>query len=108
CLSGSYHLREQLRQVNGDKKAYDLEIRPRPMVHAIEQLRNPHVQPVLRKIEGLDRREDCESAGGGRDSFGCIILGRREDDKRCTNGWRMRLAFPVSLASLWAAQISAN
>src|SRR5215468_10596300 len=45
---------EQLRQVNGDKKAYDLEIRPRLMVHAIEQLQNAHVEPDVWKIEGLD------------------------------------------------------
>jgi hypothetical protein len=28
--------------------------------------------------------------------------------KGCRNGWRMRLAFPVSLASLWAVRISGN
>ena len=79
--------KEQLRQVNGDKKAYDLEIRPRLMVHAIEQLQNAHVEPDVWKIEGLDRREDCENMvatarQGGRDSVGCIILGRGEDDKK--------------------------
>ena len=39
------------------------------------------------KIEGLDRREDCEKVvaaarRGGRDKVGCIILGRGEDDKK--------------------------
>ena len=39
------------------------------------------------KIEGLDRREDCEkivvaAQRGGRDKVGCIILGRGEDDAR--------------------------
>jgi myo-inositol catabolism protein IolC len=79
--------KEQLRQVNGDKKAYDLEIRPRLMVHAIEQLQSAHVEPDVWKIEGLDRREDCENMvaaarRGGRESVGCIILGRGEDDKK--------------------------
>jgi myo-inositol catabolism protein IolC len=79
--------KEQLRQVNGDKKAYDLEIRPRLMLHAIEQLQNAHVEPDVWKIEGLDRREDCENMvaaarQGGRDRVGCIILGRGEDDKK--------------------------
>jgi len=83
--------KEQLRQVNGDKEAYDLEIRPRLMVHAIEQLQNAHVEPDVWKIEGLDRREDCENVvaaarQGGRDSVGCIILGRGEDDKK-VNEW---------------------
>ena len=79
--------KEQLRQVNGDKKAYDLEIRPRLMVHAIEQLQNEHVEPDVWKIEGLDRREDCEkmvaaARQGGRERVGCIILGRGEDEKK--------------------------
>ena len=77
----------QLRQVNGDKKAYDLEIRPRLMVQAIEQLQNAGVEPDVWKIEGLDRREDCErmvaaARQGGRESVSCIILGRGEDDKK--------------------------
>jgi myo-inositol catabolism protein IolC len=79
--------KEQLRQVNGDKKTYDLEIRPRLMVQAIEQLQNAHVEPDVWKIEGLDRREDCEkmvaaARQGGREKVGCIILGRGEDDKK--------------------------
>jgi len=79
--------KEQLRQVNGDKKAYDMEIRPRLMVHAIEQLQNEHVEPDVWKIEGLDRREDCEkmvaaARQGGRERVGCIILGRGEDEKK--------------------------
>jgi myo-inositol catabolism protein IolC len=79
--------KEQLRQFNGDKKAYDLEIRPRLMVEAIEQLQNAHVEPDVWKIEGLDRQEDCEkmvtaARQGGRESVGCIILGRGEDDKK--------------------------
>ena len=39
------------------------------------------------KIEGLDRREDCEKIvaavrRGGRDKVGCIVLGRGEDDAK--------------------------
>ena len=77
----------QLDRLKGDKKAYDLELRPRLMVQAIEQLQDAQVEPDVWKIEGLDRREDCEkivSAAhrGGRDKVGCIILGRGEDDKK--------------------------
>ena len=45
------------------------------------------VEPDVWKIEGLDRREDCEkivaaARRGGRDKVGCIILGRGEDDQK--------------------------
>src|SRR3989454_5292560 len=77
----------QLDRVKGDKKAYDLELRPRLMVQAIEQFQDAQVEPDVWKIEGLDRREDCEkivaaARHGGRDKVGCIILGRGEDDKK--------------------------
>jgi myo-inositol catabolism protein IolC len=77
----------QLEKVKGDKKTYDLEIRPRLMVQTIEELQDAHVEPDVWKIEGLDRREDCESIVaaaryGGRDKVGCIVLGRGEDDKK--------------------------
>lgn len=77
----------QLEKVKGDKSAYDLEIRPRLMVQTIEELQDAHVEPDVWKIEGLDRREDCEgivaaAQYGGRDKVGCIVLGRGEDDKK--------------------------
>jgi myo-inositol catabolism protein IolC len=77
----------QLDKVKGDKKAYDLEIRPRMMVGAIKELQNAGVEPDVWKIEGLDRREDCEqivkvAKSGGRDMVGCIILGRGENDEK--------------------------
>jgi 5-dehydro-2-deoxygluconokinase len=77
----------QLAKVNGDKKAYDRELRPALMVGAIQQLQDAGVEPDVWKIEGLERREDCEkmvetARAGGRDSVGCIILGRGEDDQK--------------------------
>ena len=77
----------QLEKLKGDKKAYDLELRPRLMVQSIEQLQDAQVEPDVWKIEGLDRREDCAkvvatSRRGGRDKVSCIILGRGEDDKK--------------------------
>ena len=79
--------KSQLEQVKGDKKAYDLELRPRLMVQAIEELQAAGVEPDVWKIEGLDRREDCEkivaaARQGGRDNVSCIILGRGEDDAK--------------------------
>lgn len=77
----------QLAKVNGDKKRYDLELRPGLMLGAIEQLQAAGVEPDVWKIEGLDRREDCEAIiraarADGRDTVGCIILGRGEDDAK--------------------------
>jgi myo-inositol catabolism protein IolC len=88
--------KSQLDSVKGDKKAYDLELRPRLMVGAIQQLQDAHVEPDVWKIEGLDRREDCEkivdaARQGGRDKVGCIILGRGEDDKKVRE-WLMTAA----------------
>jgi len=79
--------KSQLAKVDGDKKRYDLELRPGLMVGAIEQLQAAGVEPDVWKIEGLDRREDCEATlraarAGGRDTVGCIILGRGEDDAK--------------------------
>jgi myo-inositol catabolism protein IolC len=79
--------KQQLDRVKGDKRAYDLEIRPRLMVHTIEELQGANVEPDIWKIEGLDRREDCErivaaARNGGREKVSCIVLGRGEDDAK--------------------------
>jgi myo-inositol catabolism protein IolC len=77
----------QLHRLKGDKRAYDLELRPRLMVQAVEQLQDAGVEPEVWKIEGLDRRQDCETVlaaarRGGRDQVACIVLGRGEDDTK--------------------------
>jgi 5-dehydro-2-deoxygluconokinase len=77
----------QLEELKGDKKAYDLEVRPRLMVQAIAQLQDAGVEPDAWKIEGLDRSEDCKKIVAaahrdGRDKVGCIVLGRGEDDEK--------------------------
>jgi myo-inositol catabolism protein IolC len=77
----------QLDQVKGDKKAYDLDLRPQLMAGAIRELQEAGVEPDIWKIEGLDRREDCETIVAtakrdGRDHVGCIILGRGENEDK--------------------------
>lgn len=77
-------LEAQLERVRGDKRVYDLELRPRLMVEAIRELQQEGVEPDVWKVEGLDRREDCEAIvtaarAGGRNKVGCIVLGRGED-----------------------------
>ncbi|MGN6368621.1 MAG: 2-deoxy-5-keto-D-gluconate 6-phosphate aldolase domain-containing protein [Phycisphaerae bacterium] len=77
----------QLAAMGNDSKRYDLELRPGLMVHAIQQLQEAGVNPDVWKIEGLDRRSDCEeivraAQRGGRYNVGCIVLGRGEDEKK--------------------------
>jgi len=79
--------KEQLAKLNGDKKAYDLQMRPGLMINAIHALQDGGVEPDVWKIEGLDRREDCQAMvavahGGGRNHVGCIVLGRGENEQK--------------------------
>ena len=104
--------KSQLDQFKGDKKAYDLELRPRLMAETITQLQDAHVEPDVWKIEGLDRREDCEKVvaaarRAGRDNVGCIILGRGENDQKVRE-WLTTAAtvdgfigFAVGRTSFW-------
>jgi myo-inositol catabolism protein IolC len=104
--------KSQLVQFKGDKKAYDLELRPQLMVQAIEELQAAGVEPDVWKIEGLDRREDCEkmvaaARQGGRDNVSCIILGRGEDDQKVhewlTTAAKVRgfIGFAVGRTDFW-------
>ena len=75
------------RQAAWRQEGLRLEIRPRLMVEAIQQLQDAGVEPDVWKIEGLDRREDCErivaaARSDGRGKVGCIILGRGEDEQK--------------------------
>lgn len=77
----------QLDQLNGDRNAYDVELRPHLMVQAIAELQDSGVEPDVWKIEGLERREDCErvvaaARAGGRRNVGCIVLGRGAGDQK--------------------------
>jgi myo-inositol catabolism protein IolC len=104
--------KSQLDRLNGDKRAYDLQLRPHLMVQAIEELQDAGVEPDVWKIEGLDRREDCEKVvatarRAGRDTVGCIILGRGEDDRK-VHEWLTTAAavpgfigFAVGRTSFW-------
>jgi 5-dehydro-2-deoxygluconokinase len=57
------------------------------MVEAIRELQDAGVEPDVWKVEGLDRREDCQKIVAAarrehRDKVSCIILGRRADDEK--------------------------
>lgn len=75
---------EQLGAVEGSTDRYDAELRPELMVGTIAELQDAGVDPDVWKIEGLDRREDCERVvarcrAGGRDEVVCVVLGRGAD-----------------------------
>ena len=104
--------KSQLDQLKGDRKAYDLNLRPWLMVQAIEELQDAGVESDVWKIEGLDRHADCErvvaaARRGGRKDVGCIILGRGEDDRKVRE-WLTTAAsvpgfigFAVGRTSFW-------
>ncbi len=102
----------QMERLKGDQKAYDLELRPKLMVQTIGELQDAGVEPDVWKMEGLDRREDCEAIvsaahRAGRDKVGCIILGRGEDDKKVREwlttaaGVKGFIGFAVGRTDFW-------
>jgi len=102
----------QIDQLKGDKKAYDLELRPRLVAQTIQELQDAGVEPDVWKIEGLERHEDCErivavARQGGRSRVGCIILGRGEDDRKVREWLATAAALPgfigfaVGRTSFW-------
>jgi myo-inositol catabolism protein IolC len=104
--------RAQLDKLKGDRKTYDLELRPQLMVRAIRELQDAGVEPDVWKIEGLDRRTDCEAIvvaarAGGRDHVSCIVLGRGADDRK-VDAWLATAAavpgfigFAVGRTTFW-------
>jgi 5-dehydro-2-deoxygluconokinase len=105
--------KSHMDRVNGDRKKYDLELRPRLMAQALQELQDEGVEPDVWKIEGLDRQDDCKrivaaARRDGRDSVGCIILGRGEDDTKVRE-WLAAAApvpgfigFAVGRTSFWS------
>jgi myo-inositol catabolism protein IolC len=88
----------QLAAVDGDTDRYDAELRPGLMLRAIAELQGAGVEADIWKIEGLDRRADCERIvaqcrTGGRDGVVCVVLGRGADNDK-VDMW-LREAAPV-------------
>jgi myo-inositol catabolism protein IolC len=66
---------------------YDMWMRPELTVRAITTLQDAGIDPDIWKVEGLDRRQDCERIAtaarrGGRDDVSCIVLGSGADPRR--------------------------
>ena len=77
----------QLERVDGQKEAYELDLRPRLIVQTLHELQGAGVQPDVWKVEGLDRRDDAVNVVAaarrdGRDNVGCVILGGGADEQR--------------------------
>ena len=102
----------QLEQVEGDKNAYDLQLRPPLMIQAIQALQDAEVEPDVWKIEGLDRQEDCinlveVARRDGRSTVGLIVLGRGAERGRVVHWLKTAasvpgfIGFAVGRTSFW-------
>lgn len=65
---------------------YDMWMRPELTVRAITTLQDAGIEPDIWKVEGLDRRQDCERVAasarrGGREAVSCIVLGSAADPR---------------------------
>jgi myo-inositol catabolism protein IolC len=77
----------QLDAVGGDGDRYDAELRPELMRRTINEIQDAGIEVDIWKIEGVDRRSDCEmlvaqARSGGRDGVVCVVLGRGADDAK--------------------------
>ena len=106
----------QLQRLEGDKDAYDRDLRPSLMQEAIRQLQDVGVEPDVWKVEGLAQRADCRrivdaARCHGRDAVGCIVLGRGADEAQVRH-WLATAAgvpgfigFAVGRTTFWDAVV---
>jgi myo-inositol catabolism protein IolC len=90
---------EQVEAAGGDEERWDREERPKLMDRAIRELQDHGVEADIWKIEGIDRREDCETISAttrrdGRDGVACVVLGRGADDAAVDHWLRMGSGVP--------------
>ncbi|MGH9256558.1 MAG: 2-deoxy-5-keto-D-gluconate 6-phosphate aldolase domain-containing protein [Vicinamibacterales bacterium] len=104
----------QMDRVHADKQAYEMRIRPELTLQTVRALQDAGVEPDVWKVEGLDRREDCERVvetvrRDGRHDVGCIVLGRGADQGKVAS-WLETAAsvpgfigFAVGRTTFWDA-----
>jgi len=90
---------DQLESVGGDSDRFDKELRPELMLRTIEELHAVGIQPDIWKIEGIDKREDCEriaelTRSEGRDNVVCVVLGRGANDDAVDHWLRQGAGVP--------------
>lgn len=75
----------QLELLGDDRARFERQLRPALMVAAMEEIVEAGIRPDVWKLEGVDRRQDCERIGAraaaGGDGVGCLVLGRGEDEQ---------------------------
>ena len=89
----------QLESVGGDADRYDKELRPELMLRTIQELQAAGIQADIWKIEGIDKREDCEriselTRSEGRDNVVCVVLGRGANDDAVDHWLRQGAGVP--------------
>jgi myo-inositol catabolism protein IolC len=99
----------------GGEDAYDTNVRPGLMREAIAAMQGAGIEADIWKIEGIDKREDCEmiaeqTRAGGRDGVGCVVLGRGADDAKVDHWLRTGAGVPGYLGfaigrSIWWDQL---
>jgi 5-dehydro-2-deoxygluconokinase len=77
---------DQLAKLNGDKAAYDSQLRPKLMVRAMADIQAAGVEPDVWKMEGVDSPKDAraivaQAQANGRKA-GVITLGRGESKEK--------------------------
>ena len=105
---------EQLKRAGGDKDVFDRQTRPLLMQRTLRALQDAGIEPDVWKIEGLDCSADCVriveiARRGGRDTVGCIVLGRGADEAKVRSWLAIAAAVPgfigfaVGRTSFWDA-----
>jgi myo-inositol catabolism protein IolC len=89
----------QIAAVGGSVERYDAELRPELMAEAIGQIQSAGVEADVWKIEGVDSSADCaaiaaQARAGGRESVGCVVLGRGADAARVDDWLRAGAGVP--------------
>jgi myo-inositol catabolism protein IolC len=89
---------EQIEAAGGED-AYDTDMRPALMRRAISEIQDTGIEPDIWKIEGIDKREDCEmiaeqTRAGDREGVVCVVLGRGADDDKVDHWLRTGAGVP--------------
>lgn len=106
----------QLQRHDGDSDAFDRDLRPTLMQEAIRQLQNVGVEPDVWKVEGVAQSGDCQrivaaARCDGRDTVGCIVLGRGADAAKVRHWLATAAAVPgfigfaVGRTTFWDALV---
>lgn len=106
----------QLGRVDGDEARYRAELRPALMRQAISDFQSAGIEADVWKIEGIDRRDDCEMIAeqvqaDGRDGVGCVVLGQGASAVQVEQWLRTAAGVPGYLGfaigrTLWWDQIT--